>query len=101
MKFKKAKTVLRDAAYKIGGELFTHDAITKIAKMQAEMGDEEAKKELDTAAFVSALFNIEKTIDEKHAEFVELICAIDVLSKYNAKKGGDKTKPTKPTKPPT
>jgi hypothetical protein len=82
MKFEKAKIALRDAALKIGAELFADEALLQISKIQADAGVEGAQKELDLANFVTSLFGIESQKKEKNNEFWEMIEAIAVLNQY-------------------
>ena len=71
MSFERSITVLRDAAFKVGGELFAREATKIIAKAQAEEGNKEAGE---------ALFNAKEIMDERHSEFTELIHAMAVLA---------------------
>jgi len=82
MKFDQAKVVLRDAAFKIGSELFTREALLQIGQIQADAGVESAKKELELAKFVETLFDSKSTQEKKNEDFWELISAIGILGEY-------------------
>jgi len=82
MTFDKAKIVLKDAALKIGTELFTKEALLKIGQIQAEAGIEGAKKDLDMARFIENLFDASSIYDDKNKEFWEMINAIAILDEY-------------------
>lgn len=82
MVFEKAKTVLRDAAFRVGAELFTQEALLKINRDQADMGIETAKEELKMAEFVNEIFDRKSMDEEKYKDFWEFIYAIAVLDDF-------------------
>jgi len=82
MKFDKAKIVLRDAALKVGNDLFVREALLKIGQIQADADVAGAKKDLDLAQFVEKLFDSKSIYDEKNEGFWEFISAIAVLDEY-------------------
>jgi len=87
MIFDNARTILRDAAFKIGAELFTNEALQVIGKIHVEAGIEGAEEELDIAKFTARLFSPESYYDDKCKEFWGIIKAIQVLTDYQKNKG--------------
>ena len=82
MNFNKAKIVLGDAAFKLGGELFTREALLRINKINTENGVDSANEKQRLRKFVEKLFEADSSYDEKYDEYFELISAIGVLDEY-------------------
>ena len=75
MKFEKAISVLRDAAFKTGGELFAKEAINQIGQTM------EGKELTNISVFVEQIMDASSYYEAKNQEFWELCFAIDVLVK--------------------
>lgn len=79
MKFDNAKKILTDAAFKLGGELFTHEAFLELSKVKDV---DAAKENLNMYVFVETIFDMKSIQDEKLQQFWQLIAAVGILGDY-------------------